>query len=258
MIYGNPPYTNAAGSGSANFGSGTLGSVSCPTAVGTWSLTFNGNTSATVTGPDGTHATFTIPSADAAAFSGAGGFVFLMGTQPNSTGNIGQAAVFSNVSVTGVSSPISKNFLADSTLDTNTWVKLAADASGVFVVPSGSAYLVSWTLPDAGFSLPGIPPRLSDDGSASWTDAGLPVVGPIAGTHKTVIPTGSLPGNTTGFYRLVHRTFSQLQVLLPGETNAPDTVTGKTGTPSDAGRYPIRISPSPSMPWMQTSTSSVA
>jgi hypothetical protein len=30
---------------------------------------------------------------------------------------------------------------------------------------------------------------------------------------------------------VVQRTFSQLLVLLPGETNAPNTPTGKTGTP---------------------------
>jgi hypothetical protein len=30
---------------------------------------------------------------------------------------------------------------------------------------------------------------------------------------------------------LINRSFNKLQVLLPGETNAPNTVTGKTGSP---------------------------
>jgi len=30
---------------------------------------------------------------------------------------------------------------------------------------------------------------------------------------------------------MVKRAFTQLQVLLPGETNAPNTTTGKIGTP---------------------------
>jgi hypothetical protein len=34
-----------------------------------------------------------------------------------------------------------------------------------------------------------------------------------------------------GFYRLIKRPFVQLQVLMPGETAAPNTPTGKTGTP---------------------------
>jgi hypothetical protein len=34
-----------------------------------------------------------------------------------------------------------------------------------------------------------------------------------------------------GFYRLIKRPFVKLQVLMPGETAAPNTTTGKTGTP---------------------------
>ena len=41
----------------------------------------------------------------------------------------------------------------------------------------------------------------------------------------------SLPAGPDSFYALIKRTFSQLQVLLPGETNAPNTLTGKVGTP---------------------------
>jgi hypothetical protein len=40
-----------------------------------------------------------------------------------------------------------------------------------------------------------------------------------------------MPGSSQGFFRLIKRQFTQLQVLMPGETNAPGTATGKTGTP---------------------------
>jgi hypothetical protein len=40
-----------------------------------------------------------------------------------------------------------------------------------------------------------------------------------------------LPSSTHGYFRLVKRVASRLQVLLPGETSAPGTLTGKTGTP---------------------------
>jgi hypothetical protein len=35
------------------------------------------------------------------------------------------------------------------------------------------------------------------------------------------------------YFRTVNRPFAKLQVLLPGETAAPNTATGKTGTPTD-------------------------
>ena len=41
------------------------------------------------------------------------------------------------------------------------------------------------------------------------------------------------------FFRLVKRPFVKLQVLMPGETAAPYTTTGKTGTPDP---QPIGVS----------------
>ena len=41
-----------------------------------------------------------------------------------------------------------------------------------------------------------------------------------------------MPAGNNAFFRLIKRTYSQLQVLLPGETNAPGTVSGKIGTPT--------------------------
>jgi hypothetical protein len=50
------------------------------------------------------------------------------------------------------------------------------------------------------------------------------------GTHVYKISKAQLPGNQA-YYRMLLRQFTQLQVLLPGETNAPNTPSGKTGTP---------------------------
>jgi hypothetical protein len=41
-----------------------------------------------------------------------------------------------------------------------------------------------------------------------------------------------LLGVNENYFRLIKRAFTQLQVLLPGETAAPGTLTGKTGTPN--------------------------
>ena len=47
-----------------------------------------------------------------------------------------------------------------------------------------------------------------------------------------LISTNDLGSNNAEFFRLVKRSFTQLLVLLPGETNAPNTATGKIGTPT--------------------------
>ena len=49
---------------------------------------------------------------------------------------------------------------------------------------------------------------------------------------NTLIDKSSLPPGNSAFFRLAKLTATQLQVLLPGETNAPGTVSGKTGTPT--------------------------
>ena len=46
-----------------------------------------------------------------------------------------------------------------------------------------------------------------------------------------------LPGATQNFFRMVKPDNGQLQVLLPGESNAPNTPTGKTGTPAPQTLY---------------------
>ena len=230
MIYGYGLYTNAPGTGSTNFGSGTLGGVNSPTALGTWSITFNNNTSITLTAPNGNSSSFTMPAFDAAMFSDASGFTFLLGSQPNSTAAIGQKVVYSSVQIHGSTVPVLDNFLADPVLNTNQWTLLASAPVGVLVVPSSTAFWVDWTLPDIGFSLQSA--KALGGGAASWTGSSIAPVGQIGSLRKTLIPTNALPGGSTGFFDLVQHTFTQLQILLPGETNAPNTLTGKTGTPT--------------------------
>ena len=47
-----------------------------------------------------------------------------------------------------------------------------------------------------------------------------------------MVAESDLPGGNAAYFRLIKRAYTQLQVLLPGETNAPDSPTGKTGTPT--------------------------
>jgi hypothetical protein len=89
-------------------------------------------------------------------------------------------------------------------------------------VPTGTAWWLNWTLPATGFypqSASTIPGAWSDIAGTSYQSGGK---GHIA------VPAG---GNQSHF-RLIKRPFSKLQVILPGETAAPNTLTGKTGTPT--------------------------
>ena len=67
---------------------------------------------------------------------------------------------------------------------------------------------------------------------ATWTSPNLyPVLSFVGENHQLVAQSELAPGNT-GFFNLVKRGFTQLQVLLPGQTNAPGTALGYVGTPT--------------------------
>jgi len=99
----------------------------------------------------------------------------------------------------------------------------------VLIVPPGAPYWISWSLPANGYVL-------TDSGSlaadASWNNVSTYAFIPMFGVNQQLISTNDLPAGNAAFFQLVQRTFTQLQVLLPGETNAPNTLTGKTGTPT--------------------------
>ena len=224
------------------YGAGTLGSVGSSNILGTWSLTFNQDTNITVTAPDGNTFVTNITADAAALFAEPLNVVF--GAQPNPpstnniTGNIGQAVVLANASITNAgdgTSIVNDNFLADNTLDTGTWMPLAAAANTVLLFPADPGQkLVKWTLPDTGFGLQ-TTSNLSD--ANSWaTLSGNEATGAqlttfiTTGFRTALIPSAIL-GPNQNFFRLFTRNFMKLQVLMPGETAAPGTASGKTGTP---------------------------
>ncbi len=67
---------------------------------------------------------------------------------------------------------------------------------------------------------------------AAWLDRGRLAV---------IVGPGALTAVTSSIVAVSESAFSQLLVLLPGETHAPGTATGKTGTPAaTAGGRPTR------------------
>ena len=205
---------------------GQITNLNAATAVGIWSMTFNNDTNVTLSGPGGVSTTFSLHPEVAALF--ADPLNVVLGAQPNTANGIGQSVVYASASITNGgtgTSIVSDNFTADSALNPALWTPLTGNTATVQVFPQGTLLLKS-TLPDNGYSLQ----SSTNLASRSWVDlTGLTnfVAGP---TRSILIPTALL-NPKVNFFRSIQRTFTQLQVLLPGETNAPGTISGKTGTP---------------------------
>jgi hypothetical protein len=121
---------------------------------------------------------------------------------------------------------LNDNFLTDTTLD-GTWSLLTGDAAMVQLIGADPGQkLVKWNLPDTGFSLQ----TTTNLTSASWNELSGVTTFVGSGKRSALVPSASLNPNVS-YFRMIKRVFTQLQVLLPGETNAPGTVSGKTGSP---------------------------
>jgi hypothetical protein len=225
--------TNEPNGNTMIYGSGALASIGTNTALGTWTLTFNNNTNVTMTVPGGASTNFNLPDptgATAALFSN--GVDLYFGAQAGNTGGASDHIVASDFSVSGIPAAFNDNFVADAgTLNSNIWTVNAAYTNTVLMIGPGNPYWVSWTAPAVGFSLDATASLSNPLTNANW----VPVL-----TYSTIqngsyftqlISTNDLPGTNAAFFSLIQRTFTQLLVLLPGQTNAPGTATGITGTP---------------------------
>jgi len=200
--------------------------LNAPTPIGNWSVTFSDVTNVTVTGPGGVSTNFVFDYASAELFQDPATLV--LGAQPNDASGFGQGVVYGWFSVTGNDSPFSDQFTNDTVLDPTVWKDLSSDPNGDILVPVGANDWLNWSLPDAGFSLQTAATAKSP--AASWVDL-TPTTIQNDGSRQALLPVASLVGTNQGYFRLIQRVPYQLQVLLPGETNAPNTTTGKGGTP---------------------------
>lgn len=190
MIYNNNPENGPVGA---------LGGVGSTNILGTWTLTFTSDTTAVVTTPDGSTATFELPADHAAQF--ADPLYAFFGVQPNGENRLGKTAVFSNVKISGVVTPIDDSFAgvapseeAPLDLDPLVWTRVADSAVGIVLVPPTVKYEITWTVPAAGFVL-----QSSTDLSA-WNDVGAPAA-QIGDKVRSLLST--LPDPTAAFFRLI-------------------------------------------------------
>lgn len=226
--------------------SGDLATIANSSGVlGTWTIKFTSDTNGTIITPSGASTNFVIPPYNVGYFAEqqSPGFNMYLGMQANNADAMNQAVVYSNFAVSGTGTPFSENFLTDTVLDTtNVWrTSVSGGPQGVLIVPANSALWVNWTLPDSGFSLQTAPVL---NNPSAWT---APTTGPaiaLYGMRAQLVASNEVPAGPTAFFELIKRQFTQLQVLLPGETNAPNTATGKVGTPQTApvnGEYDVTI-----------------
>jgi hypothetical protein len=199
------------------------------TVTGKWTLSFTSDTAGTLTAPDNSSTNFVFP-ADAAAFFPSPYAVF--GIQGNNDAAGGQGVTFSKLEIKNPNFGDVSDTFASPPLNNSVWGIAAGNAAGIQVVPAG--LWVSWTLPAAGYDLLAAPAVNAP--SESWT-SGL-ITNAVAGAFnfaeagRIVVPWSSLPDPNRFYLRLAHApVFARLQVLMPGETSAPMTPTGKAGTP---------------------------
>jgi hypothetical protein len=209
--------------------------ITNPVLAGTWTLTFNSITNGTLTAPGAAPAPFTIALSESDVLTYfSNPLEARFGIQNfGNTANGGVPHDFAHISVSGTFGiQINQDFTQEGTnqLDPAVWDLGHSDGAGVVnLVPTNAPYWVKWTTPDTGFALNS---RASLTGGASNWNTVLNVTPTTqSGIRWALIPSWSLPAGSENYFAMVNRTFSQLQVLLPGETNAPNTLTGKVGTP---------------------------
>jgi len=204
------------------------------TILGNWQLQFTSSTAGTITPPGAAAVPFTLDATLASSLANPVYVTFGINPSINSNYIVGESVVVSQIGISGVSSmssagPVtSDNFLADSALNTNIWQVNALFPASIWFVPANSAYALDWTIPAAGF-VPELNTSLTNPGG--WVVQSLsPVV--LSPGERALIPQSLLPVGNNAFFRLHKLVATQIQVLLPGESNAPNTVSGKSGTPT--------------------------
>lgn len=180
---------------------GVLGEVWAPSMVGTWSVSLkhnaDGTTSVTLKSPDNSAASLTINAEESAMYEPFGkGVSALFGVQPNADSRVGLAAVVGGIRITKGNQVVVNDSFTTGDLDPAVWLVRAQDPGGIIGTTPDLAYVVSWPLPDAGFSL-----RAGATVKGPWAPAGP---NRLVGARRVVLVNKQdLPGTAAGFFQLV-------------------------------------------------------
>jgi hypothetical protein len=221
--------------GTNRYAAGTLGRLTAPTMLGTWSISFTGSGTFVVRGPGGVSTNFTLPDDwvnSYMAVNGGATYAYFGGA-PNGNNNAGQPMYLSQVSVSSQNDGYAlTNRFTTLPVETAVWTLLGNETA--VVVPQMD-WQVGWNLPAANFNLwtkPNLTPGTPWTLLSGNTNLAIPVVSYISGTNaKVLLASTALAGGSQNYFELRKLAATKLQVLMPGETSAPFTATGKTGTP---------------------------
>jgi len=174
-------------------------SMHAPSGVGTWSASFAAdNTNVTLTGPGGISTNFTLPQDVVDQFNGN---MFLhfgnFKADANNNGiNDQQSGTFSRIQVVGGPAPLDDNFPGPGLTALYGW--RPSSASAVAWVPPDTAWWLTWSLPDDGFTV-----QLASDVRGPWSDAGVAYVVTRGATRIGAVPSASLPPSNAVFFRMI-------------------------------------------------------
>jgi hypothetical protein len=233
--------------GNQIFGTNVLCDLTGTNMLGTYSMTFTDNTNISISIPGAT-TNITMPAGDAAQF--ADPMYAYFGIMPNNANNVTNlSATFANVSITNLSEtpPIAiSDWFATDPLNTAVWsLGAAGDKAGIWVVPADALFYVNWSLPANNYAAYAISDLGRAGNSTNWFPMGLaPIFFNGYGWNiieksfiSQSVQQGFLTSSNQVFFMGANLPATQLQVLVPGETNAPGTLTGKIGTPLPETTY---------------------
>ena len=186
--------TNLPGAGINN----TLATLHGSSALGTWSVSFQNDLNVTLSGPGGISTNFVLDAAVAGQFGG--NMLLDFGTFKNDFVNNGASATFSEIHVLGSGMPFDETFPGpglNPNPGTPNWRLAADDAAAITWVPSGTAWWLTWTLPDIGFT-----PQSAASAAGPWADAGITYVLETATGKSGAVPVG-VPAGNAGFFRMM-------------------------------------------------------
>lgn len=125
--------------------------INNPTAVGTWTLTFNSASTGTLTAPGAAPAAFTITDPNVAT-DFANPVCVYFGLQPNGAVGEGEYEDWKSIRVTGVAGVNEfQDYTQTNSIDLGQWVNMAALPASLVVVTTNDPIWVTWTTPDTGF-----------------------------------------------------------------------------------------------------------
>ncbi|HAB15769.1 MAG TPA: hypothetical protein PLX89_09580 [Verrucomicrobiota bacterium] len=192
--------TDQAGNNTELYGGGDPHTtVNSAAILGTWTLTANGNIF-TMTAPDGTVSDPIDIGDEAAAYfkgDGVSPLRVYFGVQPNGDANKGQSVSVGGVQIKKGAQVLAADNFTGNELDPTLWTPNAT-AGGVRFIPASEAgYVISWTVPDAGFEVQ-TSTSLKDP---NWTKLEVTPV-TVGQQRQVVVPPSAIPAGDEVYLRM--------------------------------------------------------